>query len=93
MAEIGHPVIGDRKYGRSGQENPGEGWGAQLGGGISRKLHLHARSLAIVHPFTGDAMNLNAPLPPHMARTWAAFDWQESEAPANPFEHAGEADT
>ena len=33
MAAIGHPVVGDGKYGGSGQENLGEGWGAQLGGG------------------------------------------------------------
>ena len=45
MAAIGHPVIGDGKYGGSGQENLGDGWGAQLGGGVSRKLHLHARSI------------------------------------------------
>ncbi len=45
MAAIGHPVVGDGKYGGSGQENLGEGWGAQLGGGVSRKLHLHARSI------------------------------------------------
>lgn len=32
MAEIGHPIIGDGKYGGSGQENLGDGWGAQLGG-------------------------------------------------------------
>jgi 23S rRNA pseudouridine955/2504/2580 synthase len=43
MAEIGHPIVGDGKYGGSGQENLGDGWGAQLGGEISRKLHLHAR--------------------------------------------------
>ena len=28
MAEIGHPIIGDGKYGGSGQENLGDGWGA-----------------------------------------------------------------
>ena len=50
MAAIGHPVVGDGKYGGSGQENLGEGWGAQLGGGVSRKLHLHARSLALDPP-------------------------------------------
>ena len=41
MAELGHPIVGDGKYGGSGQENLGDGWGAQLGGEISRKLHLH----------------------------------------------------
>ncbi|MEO0782996.1 MAG: RluA family pseudouridine synthase, partial [Pseudomonadota bacterium] len=36
MAELGHPIVGDGKYGGSGQENLGDGWGAQLGGEISR---------------------------------------------------------
>ena len=31
MAETGHPIVGDGKYGGSGQENLGDGWGAQLG--------------------------------------------------------------
>ena len=63
MAAIGHPVVGDGKYGGSGQENLGEGWGAQLGGGVSRKLHLHARSLALTHPVTGKRLTLTAAAP------------------------------
>ena len=55
MAAIGHPVVGDGKYGGSSQENQGDGWGAQLGGGVSRKLHLHARSIDLTHPVTGGA--------------------------------------
>ncbi len=70
MAEIGHPIIGDGKYGGSGQENLGDGWGAQLGGEISRKLHLHARSISFEHPITGKRITLTAPLPDHMKRTW-----------------------
>ncbi|MEO0389077.1 MAG: RluA family pseudouridine synthase, partial [Pseudomonadota bacterium] len=41
MAELGHPIVGDGKYGTNRQTNEGDGWGAQLGGEISRKLHLH----------------------------------------------------
>jgi len=87
MAEIGHPIVGDGKYGGRGQENLGDGWGAQLGGEISRKLHLHARSLRLVHPVTGAILQITAPLPAHMAKTWAGFDWQPSEVPADPFTH------
>lgn len=85
MAEHGHPIIGDGKYGGSGQENSGDGWGAQLGGELSRKLHLHARSLTIVHPVTGKSMTFTAPLPPHMQRTWEQFGWQEDDVLADPF--------
>ena len=76
MAAIGHPIVGDGKYGGSGQENLGEGWGAQLGGAVSRKLHLHARSIDLTHPTTGKRLQLTAPLPEHMARTWELFGWR-----------------
>ena len=89
MAELGHPIIGDGKYGGSGQENLGDGWGAQLGGEISRKLHLHARSLSFEHPFTGAQINLIAPMPDHMKRTWDTLDWHERDVPADPFEEPG----
>src|SRR6185503_9444438 len=58
MAAIGNPVVGDGKYGGSGQENLGQGWGAQLGGGVSRKLHLHARSSAFRHPVPGKRVEI-----------------------------------
>lgn len=85
MAELGHPIIGDGKYGGSGQENLGDGWGATLGGELSRKLHLHARSLTVEHPITKAITTFTAPLPPHMAKTWAQFDWKEGDVPENPF--------
>lgn len=88
MAEFGHPIIGDGKYGGSGQENLGDGWGAQLGGEISRKLHLHARQISFDHPVTGKRITLTAPLPEHMARTWKTLGWHENDVPADPFEDA-----
>jgi len=86
MAEIGHPIIGDGKYGTRSQENLGDGWGAQLGGDISRKLHLHARRISFEHPITGKPVTLEAPLPEHMARSWKTLGWTENDVPADPFE-------
>ncbi|RVV97110.1 RluA family pseudouridine synthase [Mesobaculum littorinae] len=86
MAELGHPIIGDGKYGGSGQENLGDGWGAQLGGEISRKLHLHARSIRLRHPVTRQPLILTAALPEHMARTWETLEWRADDVPADPFE-------
>jgi 23S rRNA pseudouridine955/2504/2580 synthase len=86
MAELGHPIIGDGKYGGSGQENLGDGWGAMLGGGISRKLHLHARSITIKHTVTGAKLTITAPLPEHMERTWEFLQWDPRDVPADPFE-------
>lgn len=85
MAELGHPIIGDGKYGGSEADNQGDGWGAAVGGDISRKLHLHARMLLVEHPVTKKEMTFTAPLPEHMARTWKALDWKEDDVPADPF--------
>lgn len=86
MAEIGHPVLGDGKYGGSSQENLGDGWGAGIGGEVSRKLHLHARYLMLEHPFSGAMLQLTAPLPEHMQRSWDLFQWQAGDVPVDPFE-------
>ncbi len=86
MAEIGHPIIGDGKYGGSGQENQGDGWGAQLGGIISKKLHLHARMLRFEHPETHKIITVTAPMPEHMAQSWDTFGWTEDLAAEDPFE-------
>lgn len=59
LAAAGSPVKGDLKYG-SPRSNPG--------GGIS----LLARSLAFVHPFTGQPVRLEAE-PPAGDRLWAAL--------------------
>ncbi|MEK9967756.1 MAG: RluA family pseudouridine synthase [Ferrovibrio sp.] len=59
-AAMGTPIVGDGKYG--GQE-------AYLTGGVSRKLHLHARGIKLMHP-DGGKLEVRAPLPPHMAATW-----------------------
>jgi 23S rRNA pseudouridine955/2504/2580 synthase len=84
MAEIGHPVIGDGKYGGSGQENMGDGWGSGMGE-LGKKLHLHARSLSIMHPETGKMLHITAPMPDHMIKTWDFVGWVESHAPVDPF--------
>ena len=86
MAEMGHPIVGDGKYGGSGQENLGDGWGAKVGGIISNKLHLHARRLLFEHPVTRETMELVAPLPAHMSESWKTFGWTEDLAEDDPFE-------
>ena len=85
MAEIGNPIIGDGKYGGSSQENLGDGWGAQFGGDISKKLHLHARYLKVEHPFEKRIIEITADLPSHMAHTWETFQWELDENYNDPF--------
>jgi 23S rRNA pseudouridine955/2504/2580 synthase len=63
MAAIGHPIVGDAKYG---------GPDAFLTGGISRKLHLHARRIRIDAP-DGGAIDVTAELPAHFAESLATL--------------------
>lgn len=86
MAEIGHPIAGDGKYGGSGQENQGDGWGSQMGGIISNKLHLHARTMAFEHPVTRKPVIIHADLPDHIAHTFDTFGWTPDLADEDPFE-------
>lgn len=61
MALIGHPIVGDNKY--DGDKNlPAEN--------IENKLHLHARRLVLPHPFEKTKIDVTAPLPDHMLRSW-----------------------
>jgi 23S rRNA pseudouridine955/2504/2580 synthase len=69
MAAIGHPIVGDGKYG--GQE-------AFLSGTISRKMHLHARRLIIEHP-DGAPLDVTAPLPEHFANSLEALGFDEAD--------------
>ncbi|MEO6580133.1 MAG: RluA family pseudouridine synthase [Sphingomicrobium sp.] len=59
MAAIGHPIVGDAKYG---------GADAFLTGGVSRKMHLHARRLRIEGQ-DGVMIDGTAELPAHFAET------------------------
>jgi 23S rRNA pseudouridine955/2504/2580 synthase len=61
MALIGHPIVGDNKYGGD-TETPAEQ--------IEDKLHLHARRLVLPHPYSGGKIDVTAPLPEHMRKTW-----------------------
>jgi 23S rRNA pseudouridine955/2504/2580 synthase len=63
MGAIGHPIVGDAKYG---------GAEAFLTGGISRKLHLHARRLKI-DGLDGKPIDYTAELPAHFTESLATL--------------------
>lgn len=79
LEQIGHPIVGDEKYGGKGHDSMGKGWGAGSGLDLEWRLHLHARSLAFEHPVSGQLVDFVAPLPHHMQRTWHYFGWSELE--------------
>ena len=68
---IGHPIIGDPKYGLLERDDPRRTDPLrQVPDGIERKLHLLARRLVLPNP-RGGIIDVTAPLPPHMK---ASFD-------------------
>ena len=67
MAAIGHPIVGDGKYG---------GQAAFLTGGISRKMHLHARRIRVDHP-DGGQIDVSAELPTHFAESLKSLGFEQ----------------
>ena len=51
MASIGHPVVGDRKYGHGNEESPVD------------RLCLHARVLEFIHPVTEQSVHFETAVP------------------------------
>lgn len=76
MAAIGHPIVGDGKYG---------GRDAFLTGSVSRKMHLHARRLIIDHP-DKKKLDVTAPLPDHFAASMEQLGFDENLSDASPTE-------
>jgi 23S rRNA pseudouridine955/2504/2580 synthase len=74
MAFIGHPIVGDAKYG---------GADAFLTGGISRKLHLHARRIRI-DAADGGKIDVTAELPPHFAESLGTLGFEAGAGDALP---------
>ncbi len=74
LTEIGHPVLGDPLYGRTGALARSLGLGRQA---------LHATHLVLDHPVTGERVEVTAPVPSDLATAIAAcgIDLPEDLAP------------
>ncbi len=57
---MGHPVLGDRRYGRATDADP-------------PRLALHARVLGFSHPSTGQTLRFERDWPPDLAQWWQAL--------------------
>jgi 23S rRNA pseudouridine955/2504/2580 synthase len=79
MAAIGHPIVGDGKYG--GQDS-------FLTGSISRKMHLHARRLIIDSPKNASGgegtLDVTAELPDHFAASMEQLGFDPAQSDASP---------
>ena len=68
MASIGHPLLGDPVYGRSGKTH-----GKLLKGlGFDRQA-LHAAELGFIHPVTKNRLSFSSPMPPDMQELMRAL--------------------
>jgi 23S rRNA pseudouridine955/2504/2580 synthase len=78
MKAIGHPILGDPKY--------GDEKSAPLSEGL--QLQLHARRLVIPHPSAG-MIAVEAPLSREMKEGFQRFGFDEHEADPEPFARKG----
>ena len=68
MASIGHPLLGDPVYGRSGKTH-----GKLLNELQFHRQALHAAELGFTHPVTKNRLSFSSPMPPDMQELMAAL--------------------
>jgi 23S rRNA pseudouridine1911/1915/1917 synthase len=68
MASIGHPLLGDPVYGRSGKTH-----GKLLNELQFYRQALHAAELGFTHPVTKNRLSFSSPMPPDMQELMAAL--------------------
>ena len=69
-AELGNPIVGDRKY-KSSEDKNSQDFPYSF-----KKLFLHARCVNFVHPISKKITKIEAPLPRHMGLVWKHFGWK-----------------
>jgi RluA family pseudouridine synthase len=60
LADIGHPIVGDKKYGK--------------GGASYTRLALHARTISFKHPATGEPLSFAAKVPGYFTKLVGRID-------------------
>jgi len=68
MAHLGHPLLGDRKYGHKAEPAHGRTGDAAA---RPRRCMLHAERIALRHPASGAKLDVRAPLPADFAELLA----------------------
>ena len=69
MAHVGHPLWGDKLYGRGGQVLAPPVPGVLLKHDPAPRQMLHAWHLSFIHPFTGEKMAFTCPPPEDFVQT------------------------
>lgn len=71
MASLGHPLVGDSVYGKYWKGDAGKAEGIRQSG--LHRAALHCRSISLLQPFTGEELEIYAPLPGDMQRAIQFF--------------------
>lgn len=67
LAGIGHPVVGDKKYGKANDPH--------------KRLALHATSLSFRHPFSGEQVTFETTVPHYFSKLVGRWDQTEPTEP------------
>jgi RluA family pseudouridine synthase len=73
LADIGHPVVGDEKYGKEHKDY--------------KRLALHAKWISLIHPFNGKQITFETRVPAYFHKlvgTWDAINSGPENAPLAP---------
>jgi 23S rRNA pseudouridine955/2504/2580 synthase len=73
LAHLGFPIAGDDKYGDFKLNRD-----LQVAG--LKRMFLHAAKLSFIHPLTGQALDLEAPLPPELQQFLTRIDLNEKRS-------------
>ncbi len=65
LADIGHPVVGDQKYGKTNE--------------AEKRLALHARSISFRHPFSGEQVTFETKVPAYFNKLVGGLDHVNAE--------------
>lgn len=66
LAGIGHPIVGDTKYGKEDDEHP--------------RMALHARLISFKHPYSGKQLTFESEVPPFFTALVGRVDGQNKPA-------------
>ncbi|MFC1848767.1 RluA family pseudouridine synthase [candidate division CSSED10-310 bacterium] len=67
FASLGHPIVGDLKYGHKNMREQVTTENQQHDDDLEQRMMLHAFRLQFMHPFTGQLIDVCAPLPPEFS--------------------------
>jgi 23S rRNA-/tRNA-specific pseudouridylate synthase len=64
LAGIGHPIVGDKKYGKGDESHT--------------RLALHASAISFKHPFSGKQLNFSAKMPGYFSKLVGSLHNEDS---------------